>query len=263
VRRISADERSARRGQRFLTLFCDLDARRLLFATPGRDAATFKAFAEDLAMHGGDADTLTDVSLDMGAAFHAGAREHCPNAKVSVDPFHVVALANEALDQVRRAEVKQVGDLKGIRWGTLKDAADWTHPQIAQMHWLQRTNLKTARAWRLKQALREVFAQGAGIVHATALLEAWISWARRCRLAPFKRLAATLKKHRDGILEHFRSGLSNGFAEGLNGRIQAAKARARGYGTDRHLITISYLICARLKHLPKNPWTHAAQQTAA
>jgi transposase len=263
VRRISADERSARRGQRFLTLFCDLDARRLLFATPGRDAATFKTFAADLSAHGGDAEAITDVSLDMGAAYHAGAREHCPKAKVSVDPFHVVALANEALDQVRRTEVKQVGDLKGIRWGTLKDAADWTHTQIAQMHWLQRTNLKTARAWRLKQALREVFAKGSGVTQATALLDAWISWAWRCRLAPFKRLAATLKKHRDGILEHFRSGLSNGFAEGLNGRIQAAKARARGYGTDRHLITISYLICAHLKHLPKNPWLDPAQQHLA
>lgn len=130
------------------------------------------------------------------------------------------------------------------------------------MHWLQRTNLQTARAWRLKQALRDVFARGSTIEQAEALLDGWISWARRCRLTPFKRLAATLKKHRDGILEHFRSGLSNGFAEGLNGRIQAAKARARGYGTDRHLIAISYLICADLKHLPKNPWTQAAQKMA-
>lgn len=260
VRRISADERSARKGQRFLTLFCDLDARRLLFAVPGRNAATFKAFAEDLAAHGGDAEAITDVSLDLGAAYQAGTREHCPNATISFDPFHVVALANEALDQVRRAEVKQVGDLKHIRWGTLKDAANWTRKQIDQMHWLQRTNLQTARAWRLKQALRQVFACGSNIAQATTLLDGWISWARRCRLTPFKRLATTVKKHRDGILEHFRSGLSNGFAEGLNGRIQAAKARARGYGTDRHLIAISYLICAQLKHLPKNPWTHAAEQ---
>lgn len=262
VCRISADERSARKGQRFLTLFCDLDARRLLFATQGRNAATFEAFADDLAAHGGDAKAITDVSLDLGAAYQAGAREHCPNAAVSFDPFHVVALANEALDQVRRAEVKQVSDLKHIRWGTLKDAANWTRKQIEQMHWLQRTNLQTARAWRLKQALREVFAGCRDLAQTEPLLDAWISWARHCRLAPFKRLAATIKKHRDGILEHFRSGLSNGFAEGINGRIQAAKARARGYGTDRHLITISYLICAHLKHLPKNPWTHATQQVA-
>src|SRR5690606_19769711 len=105
------------------------DARRLLFATQGRNAATFAAFAEDLAAHGGDAEAITDVSLDLGAAYQAGAREHCPNAAISFNPFHVVALANAALDQVRRAEVKRVGDLKHIRWGTLKDAASWTRKQ--------------------------------------------------------------------------------------------------------------------------------------
>lgn len=262
VRRISADERSAHKGHRYLTMFCDMDERRLLFATQGKNAATFEAFAEDLAAHGGDTAAITDVSLDLGAAYQAGTREHCPNAQVSFDPFHVVALANTALDQVRRAEVKHEIDLKGIRWGTLKDAAKWTRAQIGQMHWLQRSGLKTARAWALKQALRKVFSCATDAAHAKSLLDAWISWGRRCRLAPFKRLAATVKKHLDGIVEHFRSGLSNGFAEGLNGRVQAAKARAKGYGTDQHLITISYLICSNLKHLPKNPWIHPTEQAA-
>lgn len=142
VRRISADERSAHRGQRYLTMFCDADERRVLFATPGRDAATFAEFAKDLTAHGGDAQAITDVSLDLGAAYQAGARKHCPNALVSFDPFHVVALANKALDEVRRAEVKHEVNLKGSRWGTLKDAANWTDKQLAQMHWLQRSGRK-------------------------------------------------------------------------------------------------------------------------
>jgi transposase len=263
VRRISADERSARRGQRYLTMFCDADARRLLFATPGKDAATFAAFAKDLAAHGGDAKAITDVSLDLGAAYQAGARKHCPQAAVTFDPFHVVALANVALDQVRRAEVKHEVDLKGVRWGTLKDAANWTVRQVGQMHWLQRSGLKTARAWRLKQRLRELFATCTDPAAAEVQLVAWISWASRCRLAPFKRLAGTIKKHLAGIIEHFRSGLNNGFAEAINGRIQAAKARAKGYGTDEHLMTMSYLVCAKLQHLPKNPWLHPAQPMSA
>jgi len=263
VRRISADERSARKGHRYVTVFCDADERRVLFATPGKDAATFAAFADDLAAHGGDAQAITDVSLDMGLAYQAGARAQCPNAVVSFDPFHVVALANEAMDQVRRAEVKHEASLKGVRWGTLKDASTWTTEQINQMHWLQRSGLKTARAWRLKQRLREVFAQCADPGSAHALLARWISWATRSRLAPFKRLAATVKKNLVGILEHFRSDLNNGFAEAINGRIQAAKVRAKGYGTDAHLITISYLVCAKLKHLPKNPWIYPVQQMSA
>ena len=75
----------------------------------------------------------------------------------------------------------------------------------------------------------------------------------------FKRIAATVRAHRDAILKHFRSGLSNGFMEAMNAQIQAAKARAKGYATDQTLIAISYLLCARLRNLPRNPWL--AQET--
>ena len=254
VTRIAVDETSSRRGQRYLTLFHDADARRLLFATPGRTAATFAAFADDLRDHGGDPAAVTDISIDMSASFQAGAARQCPHARVSFDPFHVVALAGQALDQVRRAETKNEPDLKGSRWALLKDSSRWTREQINLMHWLQRSNLKTARAWRLKQALRKIFQQAQGPQQAQIMLLRWISWARRSRLSPFKRLGATLRKHLPGIVEHFRSGLSNGFVEAMNGQIQAAKARAKGYATTENMVAIAYLLCARLRHLPRNPW---------
>ena len=111
VRRIGVDETSTRRGQCYLTLFHDADARRLLFATPGRDAKTFAAFAADLKDHGGDPARITDVSMDMSKALQAGAARTCPKARITLDPFHVVALASKALDQVRRAETKLEPDL--------------------------------------------------------------------------------------------------------------------------------------------------------
>jgi transposase len=256
VNRVGVDETSSRRGQRYVTLFHDADATRLLFATSGRNAATFEAFAADLKAHGGDAEALSDLSLDMSKAFQAGAATHCPQARLTFDPFHVVALASQALDQVRRAEVKTEPDLKGSRWALLKDADRWNDKQICTMHWLQRSGLKTARAWRLKEALRSLYAARPAPEQAGHLLDRWISWARRCRLPAFKRLGATLREHRTGILEYFRSGLSNGFVEAMNAQIQAAKARAKGYATDDSLITIAYLLCAKLRHLPRNPWLH-------
>ena len=228
--------------------------RRLLFATPGRNAATFKAFADDLKAHGGDTRAISDVSLDMSKAFMAGAATHFPQARLTFDPFHVVALASQALDQVRRAEVKTEPDLKGTRWALQKDARRWNDEQVCTMHWLQRSHLKTARAWRLKEALRDLYAARPAPQDAGPLLDRWISWARRCRLPAFKRLGATVRAHRAGILEHFRSGLSNGFVEAMNAQIQAAKARAKGYATTSNLIAIAYLLCAKLKHLPRNPW---------
>ena len=254
VTRVSVDETSSRRGHRYITLFHDSDERRLLFATPGRDAKTFASFADDLKAHGGDAAALTDVSMDMSGAYQAGAATVCPQATISFDPFHVVALASRALDQVRRAEVKHVPDLKGARWATLKAAPDWTREQIDTMHWLQRTPLKTARAWRLKEALRAIYRDRPDAACAEQRLRRWIGWARRSRLTPFKTLAATLRTHLSGIVAHFRSGLSNSFAEAMNAAIQAAKARAKGYATTDNMIAIAYLLCAKLRHLPRNPW---------
>ncbi|MEN4014006.1 MAG: ISL3 family transposase [Bellilinea sp.] len=254
VRRLAVDETSTRRGQRYVTLFHDADARRLLFATPGRDAKTFAAFAADLRAHGGDPAVITDLGMDLSAAFQAGARQQCPQARISFDPFHVVALASQALDQVRRAEVKSEPDLKGCRWALLKRAADWNREQIDTMHWLQRSRLKTARAWRLKEALRAIYRLRPPAAEAERWFARWISWARRSRLPPFKRLAATCRAHLPGIVEHFRSGLSNAFVEAMNAQVQAAKARAKGYATVRNLTAIAYLLCAKLKHLPRNPW---------
>lgn len=256
VRRIGVDETSTRRGQRYLTLFHDADARRLLFATPGRDAKTFTAFAADLRAHGGDPAQITDLGMDMSKAFQAGAAGTCPQARITFDPFHVVALASKALDQVRRAETKLEPDLKGSRWALLKRADNWTREQINTMHWLQRSDLKTARAWRLKEALRTLYQHCTDPAEAERLLRRWICWARRSRLAPFKVLGATVRAHLAGIVEHFRSGLSNGFIEAMNGQIQAAKARAKGYATTANMTVIAYLLCAKLKHLPRNPWLH-------
>jgi transposase len=130
----------------------------LLFATPGRDKATLGKFASDLTEHGGQPTAITHVSMDMSGSFQAGAAEHFPAAEVCFDRFHVVALSSTALDEVRRAEVKSEPELKGTRWGLHKKPADWTVKQTDTMHWLQRSNLKTARAWRIKQALRSIYA---------------------------------------------------------------------------------------------------------
>ncbi|TAN03234.1 MAG: hypothetical protein EPN40_00770 [Rhodanobacteraceae bacterium] len=155
-----------------------------------------------------DAKAITDVSLDLGQAYVAGARGQCPHARISFDPFHVIALAHTALDHVRRAEVKGVPDLKGVRWGTLKDASHWTRNQPIDMHWLQHSGLQTTRAWRIKECLRD---------------------------------------HLEGILAHFDTHLDKGFAEAINGCMQAAKARARGYGTDCHLAPMWLIIVAMMR----------------
>lgn len=254
VRAVGIDETAARRGHNYVTFFHDMEKNRLLYGCMGRDQETVHSFALDLKAHGGDPEQVTDVSIDMSKAYIAGVNKHLPKAEITFDRFHIIQLANEALDEVRRQEVKDEPLLKRTRWIWLKDRSKWTRSQIALFHSLSRTRLKTTRAWRLKESLRELFQTAENPEEAGTLLDSWHSWARRSRLEPFKRLANTLKAHRPGILKAFESKLSNGYVEGFNSVIQAAKAKARGYRTPKNLITVAYLLGAKIEHLPASPF---------
>ncbi len=146
--------------------------KRLLFATPGRDHSTLQAFAQDLRAHGGDPERIEHACIDMSAAYAKGIGQSLPHAQISYDRFHVVALANAAMDEVRREELRHSAaavrkaagthnkkTLRQLLWGMRKNPADWTPEQSDAMHWLQRSTLKSARAWRLKQALRLVYSE--------------------------------------------------------------------------------------------------------
>jgi transposase len=273
VRIVGIDETSLRRGHDYVTVVHDLDAKRLLFSTAGRDHQTIQAFAQDLHAHGGQPTAVAHACMDMSAAYLKGVTAYLPNALVSYDRFHVVKLAGEAMDEVRTDEWKTeqarveeaLGHLtpkqrRSILWGMRRNPSGWSNTQTEAMHWLQRANLKTARAWRLKMALREVFANARSHNQtelAAAELRAWLSWARRSRLEPFKRLAATLKDHFDSVVRGMLDHRSNAFVEAMNGLMQQAKRAARGFRTVANFIAIAYLRLGKLTHLPASPFVPA------
>jgi transposase len=259
VTSIGLDETAARRGHHYISLFHDLHAGRLLYACEGRKGEVVAHFAEDLEAHSGCAENVGEICIDMSASYRAGVEEHLPWAEITFDEFHVIQLVNQAVDEVRRQEVKSTPSLRRSRYIWLKNKGAWSHHQIRQFHDLKHLNLKTHRAYRIKEALREIFRSAETAADAEPLLKRWYSWARRCRLDPIKRVATTLKTHWRGILNAFDSKLTNGRVEAANSLIQAAKAKARGYGTTRHLITISYLVAGRLTHLPASPFQTAKQ----
>jgi transposase len=266
---IGIDETSVRKGHQYVTVVHDLAAKRLLFMTPGRSHETVQEFKTDLQAHEGNAERIKHVCMDMSGAYTKGVSEALPQAAISYDRFHVIALANEAMDEVRRDEMRtqakevkavwQEADrkvIKNLMWAMRKDASDWNKKQINAMHWLQRTNLKSARAWRLKQALREVYAAGTkgnDQQQAENAMLGWISWARRSRLEPFKRLAKTIKERLAGVVCGMLDGRSNAYVEAMNGFLQQTKTAARGFRTIKNFVAIAYLRMSKLKHLPSNP----------
>ena len=280
VRTVGIDETSLRKGQNYITVVHDLEAKRLLFACQGRGPQTVVDFASDLKAHGGKPEHIEHVCQDMSQAYAKGVGLSLPQAQISYDRFHVVAMANEAMDGVRRLEMKEepqavkeaMGNtepkkkqklLKNLTWAMRRNPDGWSEQQWETMHWLQRSTLKSARAWRLKMALRQVYARAAQqncAVQAKADLLGWISWARRSRLEPFKKLAATLKQRLDGVVRGMLDNRSNAYVEAMNGLLQQAKRAARGFRTASCFIAIAYLRMSKLKHLPANPLQPAMPQ---
>jgi transposase len=269
VKDVGIDETSLRKGQNYITVVHDLEKKRLLFACEGKDHKTVVDFATDLQAHGGKPEQIEHVCQDMSAAFAKGVAQALPEAQISYDRFHVVAMANEAMDEVRREETRTqpqsikaaLGDndrklLKSLTWGMRRNPEGWSLKQTNAMHWLQHSTLKSARAWRLKMALRTVYANAAkhnDEAMAKAELSSWLSWATRCRLEPFKKLAATLKQRLDGVVRGMLDNRSNAYVEAMNGLLQQAKRAARGFKTATNFIAIAYLRMSKLKHLPSNP----------
>jgi transposase len=252
VTQVGVDETASRRGQTYVSLFVDLERRSVLFATPGKDASTVAAFAADLKAHGGDPDTVTDVSADMSQAFFNGVTANLPNAAVTFDKFHVVSLVNTAVEKVRRIEQKTSPELAGSRYVWLKNPENLTDRQWEKFDDLDivHSHLKTARAYQIRLVFQELYNQPAA--KAEAYLKKWYFWATHSRLQPIIDVAKTIRRHQTGILRWFTSGINNGILEGINSLVQAAKAKARGYRSDRNLATVIYLIAGKLS-LPTLP----------
>jgi transposase len=246
VIRAAFDETSARRGHDYVTIFSDLDERKVIFVADGKDSATVEAFAADFKAHGGDPQAIAEVCIDMSAAFIKGTGEHLPNAQITFDKFHAVKLINDAVDEVRRQEQKTRPELKKTRYIWLKNSTNLTQPQLDTLESLSKSNLKTARAYQIRLTFQDLYSQPTREA-AEVFLKKWYFWATHCRLQPMIDAAKTVKRHWDGILRWFDTRMANGFMEGINSLIQAAKAKARGYRSTRNLKAIIYLIAGKLE----------------
>lgn len=245
LRRVCIDETAAKRGHNYISLFVDIDKRRVVYIADGRGAETVAEFADHVDAHKSDASRIKEVCIDMSGAFIKGVTENLTEAEITFDKFHIVKLVNDAVDKVRRAEVKSRPELKGTRYAWTKNEANLTVAQAAELAPLTKTNLKTARAYHLRLAFQDIYT-GRSRDWAEIQLERWYRWAIRSRLEPIKDVARTIKRHWDGILAWFDSRIANGLIEGINSLVQAAKAKARGYRTLRNLKAITYLIAGKL-----------------
>jgi transposase len=251
LRRIGIDEISHRVGQRYLTVVVDHDSGRLVWAAAGRDRKTVEAFLDALGEE--RCKQVELVSCDMAAWIAGPIAERLPGAVRCGDPFHVIQLATDALDDIRREvwnEARKAGqtqlarDLKGARFALWKNPENLTVRQQQKLAWIEQLNQPLFRAYLLKEQLRQIYRLPAQA--AIELLERWLKWARRCRLGPFVKLARTITDQRAGIVAAIEHGLSNARVEAINTQIRLITRRAFGFHNPDALIALAMLSLADL-----------------
>jgi transposase len=242
--RIAVDEVSYRRGHQYLTVVADHDSGAVVWVAKGKRGAALEAFYDTLGPE--RCSQLEAVSMDLGTIYRDATRRRVPHAVICFDPFHVVQLANRALDAVYKDSGRElrfgVGDR---RWRTIRHAfragaERLTDDQREIVNLFRRGRHRLGRAWELKEGLRDLY-RVVDPAEARDYLRAWVTSALRSRIDSFVMLARQVRRNFEGIVAAVELGLSNARAEGVNARIRLIQRRGYGYHSLESLAAAIYL----------------------
>lgn len=254
---VGADEMNRKKGHNYLTVFVDLQAKRVLLAVEGKDASVWERFAEELGKHNGHPKAITQIAIDMSPAYKKGVREHFGNATVVFDKFHVVSQVVQAVDEVRRLEARTdhqaCSALTRTSWLWRKNPETWTTKEGECWIQLKDKPLVTGLAYAMRLQLQRAY-EAPTAAQARPRLEAWCEWVRTEAAAlavgllePMRRAADMVERHLEGILAHWQQGLTTAFLEGLNSLFSATKRKARGYRSSEYQTAMLYFVAGKLE----------------
>jgi transposase len=253
---IGVDEKAFRKGHRYHTVVCDLDRSTVEFVAEERETASLAAYYASLTDDQRHA--IKAVAMDMWDPYIRATREGLPDGerKPVFDRFHIMREITKAVDMVRKQEHRaflRTGDdspLTGTKYVWLFSDENRPAYHAETFATLQALNLKVGRAWAIKEALRTLwtYRQTAAVKR---FFNRWYGWAVRSRLEPVKQVAATLKRHLDGVLRFVTHPITNGVAEGLNSKIMSIKRKAGGFRNPSNFTTAIYFHCGGLDLYPR------------
>lgn len=249
--RIGVDEKAIAKGHKYMTLVYDITNRTVEYIGDGRGQESLVGFYETLSpvqLAG-----IQAVAMDMWSPYVNATLECVPNAetKIVFDRFHVMQHMNKAVDKVRRDEHREMlsardQTLTGSRFLWLYGVENVPQHRWRDFEVIRARAKKTARAWSLKETLRELWRQPT-IDVAVTLWRRWYAWARRSRLHAVKKVALTVKTHIANILTYYRHKVTNSTAEGVNSLIDAIQRLSRGFRNREHFRTAVYFHCGGLQ----------------
>jgi transposase len=258
VRHLGLDEKSFASGHNYASVLTDVGRSRVLEVVPGRKLQDAQAALGSLSPE--QRAGVQAIAMDMWPAYMSAAKTMLGSADIVHDKFHVSKYLNDAVDQVRRAEHKRLlaqgaSPLTGTKYGWLRTFGDKRCAEAVAFRHLYQANLKTSRAWTLKES----FAAFWGYRYAkpaAAYFDAWATRAMRSRIEPIKKVVKMLRRHREGLINYTKHHITNAAAEGFNSIIQTLKANARGFRSFANFRARILFFCGKLDLLPVNVRSH-------
>ncbi len=254
---VGADEMNRKKGHNYLTVFVDLQAKRVLLAVEGKDASVWERFAAQLGRHNGHPKAITQIAIDMSPAYKKGVRENFGNAQVVFDKYHVVSQVVQAVDEVRRKEARLDAQareqLERTSWLWRKNPENWTVQEGERWEQLQQKPLVTGLAYAMRLELQKAYGSERA-AQARSRFQSWCRWVRSEAqaltsglLEPMRKAAEMVERHLEGILGHWKKGLTTAFLEGLNSLFSATKRKARGYRSTEYQVAMLYFVAGKLE----------------
>lgn len=249
LKSVGVDEISYRKGHRYATLVYDLDRARVVWVGEGKGRETIDRFFNEV-LSDGQKKRIRWASCDMSRAYTEAIKAHCPNASLVIDRFHIVKALNEAVDEVRKEQWRELGteqrkSIKGLRWLLGMGSATRTKADTRKINRVGRGNRRIHRAWVLKDEF-EHFWSYRYVGSAQNFLKRWMTSALRSRLPSMRRFVNTLREHSANILTYIERSLTNAAAEGINRIVKIAKNRASGFRGLHNFADMIYLIVGDL-----------------
>jgi transposase len=230
IKYIGLDEKAIRKGQRYVTILTDIEKGCVIDLVEGRTKESAVGLLGQLPPS--IARGIEAAAMDMWPAYTGAVAENLPEAVIVFDKFHIIKHLNEAVDQVRRQENRQLSAagnliLSGTKYQWLRRHEDMRERAEAEFRKLLVKDLQTGTAWALKENFSR-FWKYTSLAWALKFLWDWVETARASKLAPMEKAADMIDKHGEGILNHLQHPITNATAEGLNSIIQSLKHAARG-----------------------------------
>jgi len=251
---IGADEKSLRRGHDYVTIVSDLEQSTVEYVAPGRDTDSLAGFYRQLSAP--QRQQIKAVALDMSLPYVRATADCLPGGetKIVFDRFHIMKMVTDALDRVRRSENQQLSRMGDDTLNRTRHLWLWSWQNLPEKHHdrleqLRKRDLKTARAWAMKENLRRLWDQPDG-ASAKRLFTRWYNWVIRSKLRPMMHVARTLKQKLPNILSYCDHPITTGVCEGLNSKIMTIKRKAAGFQNVANFIQVVLFHCGKLDLYP-------------